>query len=438
MVVTDRSAGRRSSTALETEGTISQGLGLLLDGSGTLAKPGRFRSARVAFLSNPGVMTDQHGHKRLADFVRQNEASIVREWVEFARTISPGSDKMSKLALEDHIVDILGFVADDLESAQTPRERFDKSRGKGPKDGPFSESAAEIHAALRLADGFDIDQMVSEYRALRASVVKLWLAHHQALASTDIEDLTRFNESIDQAVTESVARYTKTINNSRNLFLGVLGHDLRNPIGAVSMGAEWIERSGTISPKQAKVVSEIRTAAGRATQILNDLLDLTRSSFGAEIPVVRTKTDIVSLCREIADEHRAVDPDRRFEVTHEGDPMGSCDPARLGQVLSNLLGNAVQYSNGSSPITVRVAGNDPETVTITVHNLGTPIPVETQKVIFQSWVRGQDVKHPPEQGTHLGLGLYISKLIAEAHGGDLSVASSEAAGTTFSLRLPRS
>jgi signal transduction histidine kinase len=353
-------------------------------------------------------MTEQRGHKRLANFVRENHAAIVKDWTEFARTLSPASDKMSKLALEDHIVDILGFVADDLESAQTPREQFDKSRGNGPKDGPFSESAAEIHAALRLADGFDIDQMVSEYRALRASVVKLWLKHNQALANSDIEDLTRFNESIDQAVTESVARYTKTINNSRNLFLGVLGHDLRNPLGAVSMGAQWIERSGTTSPKQAKVVSEIRTAAGRATQILNDLLDLTRSSFGTEIPVARTKTDIASLCREIADELRAINPDRRFEVTHQGDPVGSYDPARLGQVLSNLMGNAIQYGDVSSPITVRVAGNDPETVTITVHNLGTPIPMETQKVIFQSWMRGQDVKNPPEQGTHLGLGLYIA------------------------------
>jgi signal transduction histidine kinase len=187
-----------------------------------------------------------------------------------------------------------------------------------------------------------------------------------------------------------VARYTKTINNSRNLFLGVLGHDLRNPLGAVSMGAQWIERSGTTSPKQAKVVSEIRTAAGRATQILNDLLDLTRSSFGTEIPVSKTRTDIALLCQEIADEQRAINPDRRFEVTQEGDPMGSCDRVRLGQVVSNLMGNAVQYGDVSSPITVRVAGNDPQTVTITVHNFGTAIPMETQKVIFQSWMRGPD------------------------------------------------
>jgi signal transduction histidine kinase len=390
-------------------------------------------------LNNPNAMSEPQRHeRRLADFIRQNEGAIVKEWTEFARTISPAADKMTKLALEDHIVDILEFIADDLECAQTSRQRFDKSRGKGPQDSPFSESAAEVHAALRLADGFDIDQMVSEYRALRASVVKQWVAHHQGLASTDIEDLTRFNEAIDQAVTESVAHYTKTINDSRNLFLGVLGHDLRNPLGAVSMGAQWMERLELTDPKQAKVVSEIKTAAGRATQILNDLLDLTRTSFGTEIPIAKTKTDIATLCQEIADEIHVINPDRRFEVTHEGDPTGSIDPARLGQVLSNLMGNAIQYGDASSPITVSVAGNDPDSLAIAVHNLGQPISLETQKSMFQSWVRGQDVGNPPGHGTHLGLGLYIAKLIVEAHGGEISVSSDEGKGTTFSLRLPRS
>ncbi|PSO16266.1 sensor histidine kinase [Bradyrhizobium sp. MOS003] len=386
-------------------------------------------------MSNPNERPGRG--RRLADFIGQNEAAIIKEWTEFARTLSPASDKMTKLALEDHIADILKFVADDLESMQTPRERLDKSRGKGPPDSPFAQSAAEIHAALRLADGFDIDQMISEYRALRASVVKQWVAHHHELALTDVEDLTRFNEAIDQAVTESVAHYTKTINESRNLFLGVLGHDLRNPIGAVSMGAQWMERSGIANPKQAKVVSEIRTAAGRATQILNDLLDLTRSSFGTQIPITKAKVDIVVLCQEIADELRAIHADRSFEVTHDGDPKGCFDPARLGQVLSNLMGNAVQYGSASRPVAVSVAGNEPETVTIAVHNLGSPISPETLKSMFQSWTRGQDVANAPEKGTHLGLGLHISKLIIEAHGGEISVTSNEQTGTTFSLQLPR-
>ncbi|MDA9547585.1 hypothetical protein ACM43_24700 [Bradyrhizobium sp. CCBAU 45321] len=381
--------------------------------------------------------TKRRKYQRLADFIRQNQAPIVKEWTEFARTLSPASDQMTKLALEDHIVDLLRFVADDLETAQTPLERFDKSRGDGPKDSPFSQSAAELHAALRLADGFDIDQMVSEYRALRASVVKQWIAHHRSLEDTDIEDLTRFNEAIDQAVTESVAHYTKTINDSRNLFLGVLGHDLRNPLGAVSMGAQWMERSGTTDAKQARVVSEIKLAAGRATRILNDLLDLTRSSFGTQIPVAKTESDVAALCQEIADEFRAVNADRKLQVATKGDPLVSCDRARLGQVLSNLMGNAVHYGDVATPITVTVAGNDPDAVTINVHNLGSSIPLEAQKSIFQSWTRGHDDGSPPEHSTHLGLGLYIAKLIVEAHGGEISVASNEKTGTCFSIRLPR-
>jgi hypothetical protein len=111
-------------------------------------------------------LTDQERdlptHVKLADFIRQNEPAIIKEWIDFARTRSPASDGMSKLALQDHIVDILRCFSTDLESAQTPAEQFDKSRGMDDEDGPFRRSAAEIHAALRLADGFDIDQMVSE------------------------------------------------------------------------------------------------------------------------------------------------------------------------------------------------------------------------------------------------------------------------------------
>lgn len=386
-------------------------------------------------MSNPDDRASDEGHARLADFIRHNEPGIVKEWMEFARTRSPASDGMSKLALEDHIVDILRFVATDLESPQTPTEQVDKSHGIDHGDGSFRRSAAEIHAGLRLADGFDIDQMVSEYRALRASIVKQWVAHHKTLASTDLDDLTRFNEAIDQAVTESVAYYTETINHSRNLFLGILGHDLRNPIGAASMAAQWMQRSGTTDPKQAKLVSEFVRATGRATRILDDLLDLTRSSFGTDIPVAKSQTDMAALCQAIADELRSINEKQLITVTLEGDPCGFWDAARMGQVLSNLMGNAIQYSDASGSVTVKVLGNDPRMLSVSVHNFGAPIPAESQKIIFQSWMRGR-VKDAGEQ-THLGLGLYIARLIVEAHGGDISVTSNEATGTTFTLRLPR-
>ena len=126
--------------------------------------------------------------------------------------------------------------------------------------------------------------MVSEYRALRASVVKQWTASNQVLPATDLEDLTRFNEAIDQAMTESVAEYTKMVNQSRDLFLGVLGHDLRNPIGAVLMTARSMAKRGAADSKQTMLAGQIAVTMERATSILDDLLELTRSAFGSDIP----------------------------------------------------------------------------------------------------------------------------------------------------------
>lgn len=374
-------------------------------------------------------------HVKLADFIRRNEPAIIDEWIDFARTRTPASNDMSKLALQDHIVDILKGLSADLESAQTPSEQFSKSRGENDGNGPFHQSAAEIHAALRLADGFDIDQMVSEYRALRASVVKQWSAN-ATLVATDIEDLTRFNEAIDQAVAESVAHYTTTINNSRNLFLGVLGHDLRNPLSAASMGARWMERSKGADPvKHATVVSHLIKSTDRATRILDDLLDLARSSFGTEIPVSKAPTDLAVLTEAIADELRSAHPRRTLNVISEGDTNGEWDAGRLGQALSNLMGNAIQYGSDCTAITTTIAGKDRGFVEVSVHNSGSVIPPEVQKTIFQSWTRGR--VEGPGRHPHLGLGLYIARLIAEAHGGEIAVASTEEVGTTFTFRLPR-
>ena len=203
------------------------------------------------------------------------------------------------------------------------------------------------------------------------------------------------------------------------------------------MAAQWMERSGLTDPKQVKVAAEMIRTTGRATRILDDLLDLTRSSFGTNIPVEKSKTDMATLCQEIAGELRGINASQMIEVTHQGDPTGLWDAARMGQVLSNLMGNAIQYSEASSAVTVAISGTDPEKVVVTVHNFGPPIPPESQKIIFQSWMRGQEVKVSAEHGTHLGLGLYIARLIVEAHGGEIAVTSEEKAGTTKTAKPAR-
>jgi signal transduction histidine kinase len=376
------------------------------------------------------------GHVRLAGFIRRHVDPIAAEWIAFAKTRTPASDGMTKLALRDHIEEILNFVADDLESHQTKQEQVEKSRGLGPDDSKFTQSAAEVHAALRLSDGFDIDQMVSEYRALRASVVKLWIAVNQVISATDVEDLTRFNEAIDQALAESVAHYTNSINSSRNLFLGVLGHDLRNPIGAATMAARHLVKRGGNDPEQTLLASQIVATTERATLILNDLLDVTRSAFGTSLPVTKAPMDMRLLGRQIVEEMRMLSNSRVIEITIDGETVGEWDKARVGQMLSNLIGNALQYSPQNSPVHVTIAGQVDDLL-ISVHNDGDPIPSSKLKLIFDSFVRGQSGEAEREGAMNLGLGLFIAKRIALAHQGDISVASTTEAGTTFTVRLPK-
>ena len=378
----------------------------------------------------------QAGNIRLADFIRKNTEAIVLEWTDFAKTLAPASDGMSLLALRDHIVEILDFLAADLESAQTIREQILKSQGDGPKEGGIKHSAAEIHADLRLRDGFDIDQMVSEYRALRASVVKLWTAKHPNLTNTDFMDLNRFNEAIDQAMTESISHYTKKIDHSRNMFLGILGHDLRNPIGASLMSAQLMVELGEAGAKHTLLAGQIISSTMRANHILTDLLELTRAGFGSELPVAKQKMDMGLLARELTEEMQAFHPDRVIVLKTTGDMEGQWDKTRMGQIFSNLIGNAVQYSFKDTPIIVTLKGK-PEEIILLVHNEGTPIPADKIDKIFDSLTRATKEGEEDMYSTNLGLGLYITNKIITSHGGSIDVMSSDKGGTKFTVKLPR-
>jgi signal transduction histidine kinase len=372
---------------------------------------------------------------RLADFIRQESEAVIADWVTFAQTHVPPGENMTQLALRDHIVEILEFIADDLESAQSDEDQANKSKGDGPLRTALHISAPEVHATLRLNHGFNIDQMVSEYRALRASVLRQWVARNQPKADTDINDLIRFNEAIDQAVTESVAEYTSIINDSRNLFLGVLGHDLRNPIGAASMAGETLKRLASADSRQMALASHVVEATQRATRILNDLLAFTRSAFGTDIPIVRAPMDMGRLGTEMVEEMRSLAKGRTLEIDVVGNTKGEWDKDRIGQVFSNLLSNGIEYSFPDSTISVTVE-ETPSDVMISVHNKGEPIAEDKVATIFEALTRGHPSQMDQRGPSHLGLGLYITKQIVVAHEGSMTVASDKS-GTTFTASLPR-
>jgi len=375
----------------------------------------------------------------LAAFIRSNTSGIISEWESFARSLIPLSNDMTPLALRNHIKEILEFVVNDMDSPQTSSEQITKSHGKGAQKDEPRPSAAETHAALRLAGGFNLDQMVAEYRALRASVIKLWKAAGKEVPADALQDVTRFNEAIDQALTESIRYYSKKLGDSKNLFLGILTHDLRNPLGAMVGAADLIPKIGAINERQSVLVSQILESGQRIDEILSQLRDITKARFGSGLPVIRAAMDMGFIGRQLVDEARLLHPQRKFALEISGDMEGSWDKARIGQVFSNLLGNAAQYSFKDTPISITMKGG-PKEVTLSVHNEGIPISSDKIERIFDALLRvsAEDKEHEVGETANLGLGLYITKEIVTAHGGTLGVVSSEKGGTTFTATFPRS
>lgn len=373
----------------------------------------------------------------LAEFIGANQPAIIGEWESFARSLLPNSRYSSPLALRNHITDILAFIVADMQQPQTNAEQAQKSHGGGAQNDAGRQSAAETHAALRLAGGFNMDQMVSEFRALRASIIQLWRVSKDADDTDGLVEVIRFNETIDQQITEAIRYYAHSVEVSRNLFLGILTHDLRNPLGAVLMSSALIAKIGPLNERQTILAAQITDSGARIQEIVSHLLDITSARLGSGLPIVKTHGDLGFIARQLAEEMQAQHPARKFTLEILGDTEGEWDRARMGQVFSNLMGNAHQYGFKNSSIAIIVDGRQRELV-MTIHNEGIPISADKVEGIFDSMVRaGGDNDFQGGATTNLGLGLFITREVILAHGGTLTVASSEKEGTTFTARMPR-
>jgi signal transduction histidine kinase len=213
--------------------------------------------------------------------------------------------------------------------------------------------------------------------------------------------------------------------------VGIVGHDLRTPLAAIRMSAAVLLRRGDLSEDQARTLARIDGSAARMTRIIHDLLDFTRMRNEGRIPVHVRPVDLVPLVRRSVAELAAVHPTREIRLAvPEAVPL-SADPDRLAQVVSNLVGNALQHSPQEARVSVEVDEDD-VAVAIGVHNEGPPIPAELLGEIFEPFHRGVR----GEGGGSLGLGLFIVREVVRAHGGEVTVRSTSEQGTTFTVRLP--
>jgi len=368
----------------------------------------------------------------LAGFILSNMEDILAQWQKFAAAVG-SAQGMDRKALRNDAEWMLTTIAKDMQTHQSLAEQEEKSKDTKPRRKNAPETAAEAHGAQRFVSGFDLNEMVSEYRALRASVIRLWAASPDFDGRRAAEELTRFNEGIDQALSESVRYFAGQLDRSRELFMGVLGHDLRTPLQVIQMSTHKLLQSSD-NTQQQELATYVRDAANQMSEMLTDLLDTVRTQLGGSLPLQFQDADIAAICKEAVGHFKVLHPERQLRCNMPAELRGRWDAGRVRQLLNNLLRNALQHGSPTSPITLS-ACLEGECAVVTLHNEGNPIPPDRLVNIFEPLRRG-DTQHEAPNSFSMGLGLYIISMIAKAHRGEVSVESSSERGTEFVVRLP--
>jgi len=354
-----------------------------------------------------------------ASAIRDRKEAILSEWEEAVRSVCSPSMRLSREELRDDMPPLLDRLTAWLSTDSTDTAEAIEQKTTG------------AHAKHRLQRGVDLRELIHEYRLLRRIVLR-----HTFALVRDVDELQsavcRFDEAIDHAITETAATYAKARDEARDLVLGILAHDLRNPLSAIKMAADRLSHAGPLNDAQVGLVSRLDRAADRIKRMLCDLLDVVRSRFGGAMPVHPQSFDFADVVGDATSELRLIHPARDITVEPRGDSRGEWDRDRIAQLVSNLVGNAVVH--GHDPIRVTVVGDERE-VELGVRNAGPQIPKELFPALFDPFRRGPSKSVDDEQAG-LGLGLFICSEIVRAHQGSIAIDSNEHC-TSFTVRLPK-
>jgi hypothetical protein len=399
---------------------------------------------------------------RLADFILANVEPILMEWEVFARSIWP--DTLSNPAtdpamLRDHAEQILRATVTDMKSAQSSVEQSDKSKGEGHAGAESDRVtlASAQHGFTRVADRFELWAVVAEYRALRASVIRLWGESHPAPDTRDVVDLTRFNESIDQSLTEAVRSYTEQVvrdreallaneqaarreaegaNRAKDIFLATLSHEMRTPLNAVVGWLSIMRLRGCGEAEFAEGLDVIERNTQAQVKLIEDVLDVSRIVSG-KLRLDFRDCDLVEVINAGIAVVRPTAESRDITLDVQLDPAASrasCDATRIQQVLWNLLSNAIKFTPKGGTVRVKLV-REQSSWRLSVSDNGLGVSPELLPHIFDRFRQADSSTRRNFGG--LGLGLSIVKHLTEMHGGTVEAHSSgEGHGTTFDVRLP--
>jgi len=358
--------------------------------------------------------------ERVADdavrIARQRADQVVQTARDDADSDRPPRSTSTEASFERERNRADGFLEDERSKADAvvADERLERRR-----------DPAEFLAGERRATDKDLagerthpDTLGDDQREANAQMVRATIRAHELALEADVA-----KERAEKSETE-----LRAVGEFREMFIGILGHDLRNPLNSIVLAAALLLRRGHLDDEDAETAARIISSSHRITRMITQTLDLTRARLGGGLPIEVKPTDLREVCRNVVDEF-----DTTIQLEVEGDVTGTWDADRLTEVLSNIVGNAIAYAAPETVVAVK-AHADGADVVVEISNQGDPIPADVLPFIFEPFRRAK--QRAKSVTGNLGLGLYIAHQIVLSHGGTLDVHSAGGT-TTFVLRLPR-
>ncbi|WP_437507450.1 ATP-binding protein [Sorangium sp. So ce1099] len=374
---------------------------------------------------------------RVLSLLRERKDELMRQWTSRIQDDPkiPQARALDEVDLRDYTPKLLEDLIDSLAQSARPAAPGGAS---GQEIG--SSEAAKVHASHRLARRYSLAEELRELGALRSVIIDMFARERVILGDGEAELV---HSALDEVMVTAAVEVERTTSAElrgdvvlRELFIAVLGHDLRTPLSAVRFATAALLKREDVTAAVARLVQRIAASNDRAVRMVEDMLDLTRVRCDGGLPVEPKPVDLRSICRQVVVELELSRPEHTIRLSAQGDGHGTWDPGRMEQLLSNLIGNAIDYSPPEEPVLVELRGQD-RAVVLAVSNRGSPIPPELLPVIFDPFRRGEQQHEDVRPSKGLGLGLFIAKAIVDAHGGSIEVTSTPEQGTTFRVMLPR-
>jgi signal transduction histidine kinase len=350
----------------------------------------------------------------VAEFLRTEQQRVIEKWEEEVRRELPALSQMTRPVLIDHMYELLEALAAWVE-------------GKADEAQRGFEALINGHALQRLGYAVGLETLMREYAKLRFVVLREMLD-----VPVSRESLVRLDEGLDRAISAAIDRYSQRREELRSRFIGILGHDLRDPLSTVKISTDVLSRSGQLGNDQQLLLARMSRACERMQRMINDVLDFARGHLGGGIPANPSLNDLGEICRAIVEDAAASHNDRQLTIDTSGDLRGALDRDRVAQAISNLVANALAHTESTIEVVVRETP-DHEHLISTVTSHGKAISPELQQRMFDPFARAAN-ERTTRNG--LGLGLYIVEQIVLAHGGTIDVSSNDHE-TTFTITWPR-